>query len=307
MGSTSQTGEVGKQISCLALLCGWAWPTSCSWWQQMFLPLPYAKVCRMDLVHGPFLPAANSSAGKSRSKWNNWMLGHQDLALVSVFKKVNYRITVICNVAMWISELLFFPVLGPVTFSFVSVHKHWGFHGWTTLKFPLCKIHISFDVGCECLGTRFLKAMIQPCGTNASTDLHKQITIQEDFLFILLLYREILVSLMKDFTNSKFKTKVSSCAEETVSRRMQTLSCASVRCKIQTQTPSFWKLCIPTEHLKNECALKPSGEHTCSLLLPWPGSQAALAAAALHPERRGSGHRAGACTPEGTGLQKSQS
>lgn len=146
---------------------------------------------------------------------------------------------------MRISELHSFPVFGPVPFSFVSVHKHWGFRGWTTLKFALCKVHVSFDVGCECLGTGFLKAIIQPWGTNSSMDLHKQIIIEEDFLFIHLLSREILVLLMKGFTNSKFKAKASSGAEEALSRRKQTLSCASVRCKIQVQTLSFWKLCIP--------------------------------------------------------------
>lgn len=103
--------------------------------------------------------------------------GAQDLALVSVFKKANDRITVICNVTMWILELLCFPVFSPVLFSFVSVHKHWGVCGWTTLKFALHKVHVSFDVGHECLETGFLKAVIQPSGTNASMDFHKQITI----------------------------------------------------------------------------------------------------------------------------------
>lgn len=50
--------------------------------------------------------------------------GHQDLAAVSVFEKVNDRVIVICNVTMQILELLSFPVFGPETFSFVSVHKH---------------------------------------------------------------------------------------------------------------------------------------------------------------------------------------
>lgn len=73
---------------------------------------------------------------------------------------------------------------------------------------------------------------------------------------------------MKGFTNSKFKTKASSGAEETISRKKQTLSCASVRCKIQVQTLSSWKLCITSEPPKSEHVLKPSGERSCSLLLP---------------------------------------
>lgn len=78
---------------------------------------------------------------------------------------------------------------------------------------------------------------------------------------------------MKGFTNSKFKTKASSGAEETISRKKQTLSCASVRYKIQVQTLSSWKLCIPSEPPKSEHVLKPFGEGSCSLLLqPAPAS-----------------------------------
>lgn len=43
------------------------------------------------------------------------------------------------------------------------------------LKFALHKVHVSFDVGHEFLGTRLLKALIQPCEANASMDLHKQV------------------------------------------------------------------------------------------------------------------------------------
>lgn len=79
--------------------------------------LPYG------LVRGSFLPAANSSAGKNFSKKQNWMLGRQDLALASVFVKVNDRIIAICNVTVHISQLHSFPVFGPVLLSSVSVHK----------------------------------------------------------------------------------------------------------------------------------------------------------------------------------------
>lgn len=78
----------------------------------------------------------------------------------------------------------------------------------------LHKVCVSFDVDHECLGTRFLKAMIQPYGKNTGMDLYKQIIVKEDFLCTLLLSREILVLLVKGFTNSKLST----VAEEIISR-----------------------------------------------------------------------------------------
>lgn len=144
------------------------------------------------------------------------MLRHQDLALACVFKKVNDRIIAICSTAVCISQFHAFPVVGPVLLSFLSVHNGWGFCGWTTIAFAFCKVYFSFHVWWGHLGTRFLEAMIKPFRTNTSVDLHRQIII---CACIFPFSREVHVSLMKSFTNSKFKILASPGAGVTVLRR----------------------------------------------------------------------------------------
>lgn len=105
-------------------------------------------------------------------------------------------------------------------------------------------------------------------------DLHRQVII---YACIFPFSREVRVSLMKNFTNSKSKTMASPGADVTVLRRKWAFLHVSVGYKMQIQTPSFWKLHIPSEPPSEKGGVVQADNGClCSLLLPSLGSRAPL-------------------------------